>query len=209
MDDKIVEPPGSHEPTEHVKTPKKAAASGWIGSALEYYDFFIYAQAAALVFPTLFFPSDNPQAAIVQSFATFGVGYVARPIGAFVLGHWGDTHGRKNVLVLCMLLIGASTFGVALLPTYSAVGVWAPILLVILISWGIALVEYCFAVPANRIGYASGWSPGQLKIAQEAIALVVFGGFMVAFLGEPLHWRHLAAFACIMAAVGFLFWGRT
>ena len=132
MEDKIVEPPGSHEPTEHAKTPKKAAASGWIGSALEYYDFFIYAQAAALVFPTLFFPSDNAQAGIVASFATFGVGYVARPIGAFVLGHWGDTHGRKNVLVLCMLLIGASTFGVALLPTYEAVGIWAPILLVIL-----------------------------------------------------------------------------
>lgn len=87
-------------------------------------------------------------------------------------------------------------------------GMEKPILLVILISWGIALIEYCFAVPANRIGYASGWSAGQLKIAQEAIALVVFGGFMVAFLGEPLHWRHLAAFACIMAAVGFLFWGR-
>ncbi|MGS0686352.1 MFS transporter [Nakamurella sp. GG22] len=132
MDDKIAEPPGSHEPTEHVKTPKKAAASGWMGSALEYYDFFIYAQAAALVFPTLFFPSDNAQAGIVASFATFGVGYVARPIGAFVLGHWGDTHGRKNVLVLCMLLIGASTFGVALLPTYDAVGIWAPILLVCL-----------------------------------------------------------------------------
>ena len=132
MDDKIVEPPGSHEPTEHAKTPKKAAASGWIGSALEYYDFFIYAQAAALVFPSIFFPSDNPQVGIVASFATFGVGYVARPIGAFVLGHWGDTHGRKTVLVLCMLLMGGSTFLVALLPTYSAIGIWAPILLVTL-----------------------------------------------------------------------------
>lgn len=87
-------------------------------------------------------------------------------------------------------------------------GMAKPILLVIAISWGIALFEYCLAVPANRIGYASGWSPGQLKITQEAIALVVFGAFMVAFLGEPLHWRHFAAFACIMAAVGFLFWGR-
>lgn len=78
----------------------------------------------------------------------------------------------------------------------------------ILISWAIALVEYCFAVPANRIGYLAGWTPGQLKIAQEAIALVVFGGFMVTVLGEPLHWRHGAAFACIMAAVVFLFAGR-
>lgn len=132
MPDEIVEPPGSHEPTEFAKTPRKAAASGWIGSALEYYDFFIYAQAAALVFPNIFFPSTNPQVAIVAAFATFGVGYVARPIGAFVLGHWGDTHGRKNVLVLCMLLMGGSTFLVALLPTYSAVGVLAPILLVAL-----------------------------------------------------------------------------
>ncbi len=132
MQDEIHEPPGSHEPTEHVKQPKKAAASGWIGSALEYYDFFIYAQAAALVFPNIFFPSTNPQVAIVAAFATFGVGYVARPIGAFVLGHWGDTHGRKNVLVLCMLLMGGSTFLVALLPTYNAVGILAPSLLVLL-----------------------------------------------------------------------------
>src|SRR5215217_7978412 len=132
MQDEIVEPPGSHEPTGHAKTPKKAAASGWMGSALEYYDFFIYAQAAALVFPTIMFATDDPQVAIVASFATFGVGYVARPIGAFVLGHWGDTHGRKNVLVLCMLLMGGSTFLVALLPTYDVAGICALILLVLL-----------------------------------------------------------------------------
>lgn len=83
-----------------------------------------------------------------------------------------------------------------------------PLALVVLISWGIAFVEYCFAVPANRIGYASGWSPGQLKIAQEAIALLVFGGFMIWVLGEPLGWRHLGAFVCIMAAVAFMFVGR-
>ncbi len=81
-----------------------------------------------------------------------------------------------------------------------------PILAVILISWGIALFEYSLAVPANRIGYASGWSAGQLKVAQEAIALTIFGIFMVTFLGEPLHWRHIAAFACILAAAGFMFW---
>jgi len=132
MQDEIIEQPGSHEPTEYHKTPKKAAASGWIGSALEYYDFFIYAQAAALIFPDLFFPKGNPTVAIAGSLAIYGVAYVARPIGAFFLGHWGDRHGRKNVLVLCMLLMGASTFLVALLPTYAQVGALAPFLLVVL-----------------------------------------------------------------------------
>ena len=85
-------------------------------------------------------------------------------------------------------------------------GSWLP--LVVLVSWGIAFFEYALAVPANRIGAGAGWTPGQLKIAQEAIALTIFGVFMVTYLGEPLHWRHFAAFGCIMAAVGFLFVGR-
>ena len=120
-----------HEPHGRHQT-KKAAASGWIGSALEYYDFFIYATAASLIFPQIFFPSNNPAVAIIASLATYGVGYVARPVGAFFLGHWGDTHGRKTVLILCMLLMGFSTMGVGLLPTYQQVGILAPVLLVIL-----------------------------------------------------------------------------
>src|SRR6188768_125969 len=149
MPDEIVEPPGSGEPSEHAKQPKKAAASGWIGSALEYYDFFIYAQAAALVFPNIFFPSNNPQVAIVAAFATFGVGYVARPIGAFVLGHWGDTHGRKTVLLLCMFLMGFSTMAVGILPTYQQVGWIAPALLV-----GLRLIQG-FAVAGEISGASS------------------------------------------------------
>jgi MFS family permease len=119
------EPAGAHQ-------SKKAAASGWIGSALEYYDFFIYATAASLIFPQIFFPSTNPTVAIVASLATYGVGYVARPIGAFVLGHWGDTHGRKSVLLLCMFMMGFSTMAVGVVPTYAQIGVWAPVLLVVL-----------------------------------------------------------------------------
>ena len=111
---------------------KKATASGWIGSALEYYDFFIYAQAAALIFPQIFFPSMDPKMAIIASLATYGVGYLARPVGAVVLGHWGDTRGRKNVLLLCMFLMGISTMAVGLLPTYHDIGIIAPIILVLL-----------------------------------------------------------------------------
>ena len=115
-----------------ISEARRAVAGGWIGSALEYYDFFIYATAASLVFPQIFFPSGNPAVAIVASLATYGVGYVARPVGAFVLGHWGDTHGRKQVLVVCMLLMGVSTMAVGLLPTYEQAGVLAPTLLVVL-----------------------------------------------------------------------------
>ena len=115
----------------HEQT-RKATASGWIGSVLEYYDFFIYATASALVFPQLFFPSEDPRVALIASLATYGVGYVARPIGAIFLGHWGDTHGRKKVLLLCMFMMGGSTMGVGLLPTYEQIGWMAPLILVLL-----------------------------------------------------------------------------
>ena len=87
-------------------------------------------------------------------------------------------------------------------------GATKPLPLVIGISWGLALFEYCLAVPANRIGYAQGWSAGQLKVTQEVIALLVFGAFMVVVLREPLELRHLGAFACLMGAVAFMFVGR-
>jgi len=95
-----------HEP-HGVRTPKKAAIASWIGSALEYYDFFIYGTAAALVFGKIFFPSDNPATGILLALATFGVGYVARPVGAFVLGHVGDKFGRRTVLIFTLIFMGA------------------------------------------------------------------------------------------------------
>ncbi|WP_409290136.1 MFS transporter [Pseudomonas sp. KCJK8927] len=118
--------------TQYKKTPGKAAFAGWIGSAMEYYDFFIYGTAAALVFGKIFFPTSDPATGILLALATFGVGYVARPIGALFLGHLGDKYGRKRVLVLTLLLMGVSTFLVGCLPTYDSIGVAAPIMLVIL-----------------------------------------------------------------------------
>jgi len=116
----------------HERAPRKAAFASWIGSALEYYDFFIYGTAAALVFGKIFFPSIDPKLASIAAFATFGVGYITRPIGAFFMGHIGDKFGRKKVLIFTLLLMGISTFLIGALPTYGQVGIAAPILLVAL-----------------------------------------------------------------------------
>ncbi len=118
--------------TDTSRTPGRAAVAAWIGSALEYYDLAIYGTAAALVFPKIFFPEGNDTTATVAAFATFGVAYVARPIGSFLMGHIGDKLGRKKVLIGTLLLMGASTFLVGCLPTYPQVGMLAPVLLVVL-----------------------------------------------------------------------------
>jgi MFS family permease len=131
VQDSLIEPAGSNEP-QLTKTPKKAAISAWIGSALEYYDFFIYGTAAALIFPKIFFPSGNSAAATIASLATFGVAYVARPIGSFIMGHVGDKYGRKNVMVITLFGMGLATFLIGVLPTYEQIGFAAPLLLLIL-----------------------------------------------------------------------------
>ena len=120
------------QPTEVIRTPRRAAIAAWIGSALEYYDLAIYGTAAALVFPKIFFPEGNESAATIASLATFGVAYIARPFGSFLMGHIGDKLGRKKILIGTLLLMGVSTFLVGCLPTYGQIGIAAPILLVVL-----------------------------------------------------------------------------
>src|SRR5690348_4858020 len=214
MADQVLEPPGSNE-HEAEKTPGKAAASGWIGSALEYYDFFIYAQAAALIFPNLFFPSTNPTAGIVASFATFGVGYAARPVGAFVLGHWGDKHGRKNVLVLCMLLIGASTFCVGLLPTYAVVGMGAPIMLVVLrliqgfavggeiAGAGTMILEHA---PFGRRGFYASFTLQGVQAGQIVAAAVFLpmATLMPKDAFESWGWRIPFLLSAVVVLIGYI-----
>lgn len=115
-----------------LKRARKASLAAFLGGALEYYDFFIYATAASLIFSQIFFPAGDPTVALIQSFAIFGVGYVFRPLGAFVFGHLGDKIGRKNTLVMTLVLMGAATFLIGVLPDFATAGYWAPALLVLM-----------------------------------------------------------------------------
>ncbi|WP_189703228.1 MFS transporter [Streptomyces anandii] len=144
--------------------PRLAAAS-LAGTAIEFYDFFVYGTAAALVLGPLFFPAFSPVAGTLAAFGTFGVGFVARPLGSVLFGHIGDRHGRRPVLVASLLLTGASTVAVGCVPTYGTAGVAAPVLLVVLRflqglglggEWGGAvLLTAEHAPPARRGLWAS------------------------------------------------------
>jgi hypothetical protein len=116
--------------------------------------------------------------------------------------------GHGGAMPTILLLVASNVFMTIAWYWHLKGGMEKPLYVVVAISWGIALFEYCLAVPANRIGFAQGWSAGQLKVAQEVIALLAFGVFMVTVLGEPLTWRHGAAFGCLVAAAAFLFAGR-
>src|SRR5580704_15714340 len=112
-----------------VNSPGKVLFASLIGTTIEFFDFYIYATAAVLVFPHLFFPAGDPTSATLQSFATFALAFFARPIGSAIFGHFGDRIGRKATLVAALLTMGLSTVAVGLLPTYASIGVLAPILL--------------------------------------------------------------------------------
>lgn len=137
-------------------------SSSMVGTAIEFYDFFIYGTASALIFPHLFFPSLSPLAGIIASYGSMAVTFLSRPIGAIVFGHYGDKKGRKSVLILALLLMGLATFLIGCIPTYESIGIAAPVLLIILRlvqgfalggEWGGAttmLVEYA---PAGHRGF--------------------------------------------------------
>ncbi|WP_027488048.1 MFS transporter [Allorhizobium undicola] len=121
----------SSEPSApaHVNSPARVLTASLVGTTIEFFDFYVYATAAVLVFPTLFFPNSDPMTALLASFATFSIAFFARPMGAVVFGHFGDRIGRKATLVAALLTMGISTVIIGLLPTYEQIGVAAPLLL--------------------------------------------------------------------------------
>jgi metabolite-proton symporter len=164
---------------------RRVVVASFIGTTIEWYDYFIYGTAAALVFPALFFPEFSSFAGTLASFATFAVGFVARPLGGVIFGHYGDRIGRKAMLVLTLLIMGVATFLVGCLPTYQSIGVLAPILLVVLRilqgiglggEWGGAVLMAVEHSPEGRRGLNGSWPqmgvPAGLVLGTGVFALV-------------------------------------
>ncbi|WP_287879435.1 MFS transporter [Aquitalea sp.] len=171
--------------TQASSQSRRAAAAAFIGTTIEFYDFYIYATAAALVLGPVFFPSHDPTLSTLAAFATFAVGFIARPMAGVVFGHLGDRLGRKKMLLFTMMLMGVATAGIGLLPSYASAGIWAPIGLVVLrfiqgISvggeWGGAVLMASEHAPAKRktfyASFAQLGSPAGLILSLIAFRLV-------------------------------------
>lgn len=148
-----------------TRAARRAGVTAFVGTTIEWFDFYIYGTASALVLGALFFPDASPAVGTLTAFATFAVGFIARPLGGIVFGHFGDRFGRKNAVIITLALMGAGTVGVGLLPTYDQIGIWAPILLVALRvlqgiamggEWGGAvLIATEFAPPGKKVLYGA------------------------------------------------------
>ena len=194
--------------------PRKAAIAAWIGSALEYYDFFIYGSAAALVFPHVFFSPDDPATATLISLGTFGVAYAARPLGALILGHYGDRLGRRKIMVFTLMLMGLSTFFVGCLPSYAQVGTAAPVLLVLMrVLQGLSAAgEQASAnsmtlehAPESRRGYYTSFTLNGTQAGQILATLAFIP--VAALPEEQLYtwgWRAPFLLSAIVAVVGYV-----
>jgi MHS family shikimate/dehydroshikimate transporter-like MFS transporter len=170
---------------QHKQPIRQVVLASFIGTTIEWYDFFIYGTAAALIFNQLFFPTFSDVAGTLAAFAVFGAGFVVRPLGGIVFGHFGDRLGRKSMLVLSLFIMGAATFLIGLLPSYDSIGVLAPLLLVVLRllqgfavggEWGGAVLMAVEHSPGNRRGFNGSWpqsgAPAGLVLASAAFALV-------------------------------------
>jgi MFS family permease len=164
-------PPAAPHVQESMNTKdmRRILSSSFIGSAIEYYDFILYATAASLVFNHVFFANLDPSVALFASFATLAAGYVARPVGGIVFGHYGDRIGRKKMLVLSMLMMGGATVLIGLLPTTAQIGLAAPVILVLLRliqgvavggEWGGAALMAMEHAPQRRRGFATAFANG-------------------------------------------------
>jgi MFS family permease len=204
-------------PDQHARELRRAVVASTVGTTIEWYDFLLYSTMAGLVFGKLFFPNEDPLTATLNSFGIYFIGFVARPIGAFVFGHYGDRVGRKATLVVTLVLMGVSTFLVAFLPGYASIGVWGAVLLTILRllqgigvggEWGgSVLLPMEWARHNNERGFLTSWpqfgGPAGLFLAN--LAVLVFSRIS----GDAfLTWGWRIPFALSIVLVGIGLWIR-
>jgi MFS transporter, MHS family, shikimate and dehydroshikimate transport protein len=186
------------------------AVASLIGTTIEWYDFFLYGTAAALVFNRLYFPTFDPIAGTLAAFATYTVGFVARPFGGIIIGHYGDKIGRKSMLVLTLVIMGVATFGIGLLPTYAQIGPWAAVGLVVLRfaqgigvggEWGGAVLMAVEHAPPGQRGFYGSWP--QIGVpAGLLLSTAVFAQFARLPEDQFLSWGWRVPFLLSILLVG-------
>jgi MFS family permease len=198
---------------DHRSQLKRAVIASTVGTTIEWYDFLLYGQVAGLVFGKLYFPKSDPLVGALLAFSTYAVGFIARPIGAAIFGHWGDRIGRKSALIATLLISGLATFAVGLVPTYEQVGIWGGVILTILRfiqgigvggEWGgSALLSMEWARTNKHRGFIVAWpqvgGPGGLFLA--TLAVLIFS----AISGDQFFtwgWRIPFLISIVMVAVG-------
>ena len=197
---------------------RRVVVASMIGTTIEWYDFFLYGTAAALVFNKLFFPRADPLTGTLLAFATYALGFVARPLGGLVFGHFGDRIGRKQLLMLSLMLMGVSTFLIGLLPTFGQVGLLAPLMLVLLRlvqgfavggEWGGAVLMVCEYGDARRRGFWAGWPQAGVPAGNLLAAGVL--AIMSAIQSEQdflaWGWRVPFLLSAVLIAIGY--WVRS
>ena len=205
--------PGETSPDASRTSIVKVVFASLIGTAVEWYDFFLYGSAAALVFGALFFPDADPVNATLLAFGTYAVGFVARPLGGVVFGHFGDRVGRKKMLVVALMMMGVATFAIGLLPTYATIGIAAPILLLVcrLVQgfavggeWGGAVLMAAEHGDEARRGYWSSWPQAGVPLGNLLATGVLF--VLAAFQSEAdfeaWGWRIPFLLSAVLVLIG-------
>lgn len=200
--------------TTNEALARRVALSSFVGTAIEWYDFFIFnAATALLIFPKLFFPGSDPTTDLLKSLSIYAVGFIARPVGGMVCGHFGDRIGRRSMLVLTLLLTGFATLLIGLLPTYEQIGLWAPLLLVALRfaqgfaiggEWGGAVLMAVECAPSHRRGLYGGWPQVGVPVGLFLSNIIFFG--LIANLPPSVQlagwWRVPFLLSIVLVGVG-------
>lgn len=195
-----------------AKERQQVLGASLVGTAIEWYDFFIYGSAAALIFGPQFFPTDNPLAGTLAAFASFAVGFLARPLGGLIMGHYGDRIGRKSMLLVSMLLMGIATVAIGLLPTYATIGIWAPILLVTLRllqgigvggEWGGAVLMAVEYSPSNRRAFYGSFPQMGLPIGiiGANVVFVIVTNILAPEAFQAWGWRVPFLFSAVLILI--------